>query len=491
MHSADFAATGPTPATPKECHWETWTDGRGKPHRREICEPGTPAQYPLSLYRGNVTGIRYYADAANKSGAVSVKRSFDIAGNLVTQSGPPVLEAALNYTTATQYAYPVTQTVGSMSKPGAQVATEAEYDLGTGMLLSSTDQGGLTTKYTYDPTTLRLQGMALPSGAMITRGYDDNAMTVTEISSSSASGKVQTKRLTRFNGLGQAYHEEDMSQAGIPNVIDTEFDSLGRILRQTRPFRPGQTPVWTEMTYDPLGRLQNVSYPDGGVLRYDNDVGGFAGQTVRLQDPWGRDRVLVYNGLGELTAVVTPNPDGKGSSLADDAIVTRFTYNGLGLLLSATQDYQQQRRLRYDSMGRLTHQALPERSITLDDQGRYSKANAKWTDVFVYDERSNLISHTDARGVKTLFNYGADPLNRLMDVTYDLSGVGDTSNPILPAPHVLYEYLTTGDVTKVSKITTSDGNTQKYFDNVRGQLNNISNTFGALPTAEFTVKLSV
>ncbi|MFH4146886.1 hypothetical protein WAI91_23280, partial [Acinetobacter baumannii] len=81
-------------------------------------------------------------------------------------------------------------------------------------------------------------------------------------------------------------------------------------------------------------------------------------------------------------------------------------------------------------------QKLAEQTATLNDAGQYV-GNGSWGEVFAYDERSNLIWRVDARGVRTVFNYNGDPLNRLQSVTYDTSGAGQ---PVAPAATVRYEY---------------------------------------------------
>jgi YD repeat-containing protein len=51
----------------------------------------------------------------------------------------------------------------------------------------------------------------------------------------------------------------------------------------------------------------------------------------------------------------------------------------------------------------LTAQKLAEASPMLDDTGGYHASGGTWSDVFTYDDHSNLTSHTDARGVKTIY----------------------------------------------------------------------------------------
>ncbi|MFH4180900.1 hypothetical protein WDA55_22865, partial [Acinetobacter baumannii] len=77
----------------------------------------------------------------------------------------------------------------------------------------------------------------------------------------------------------------------------------------------------------------------------------------------------------------------------------------------------------------------------------------------VYDNRSNLIQKTDPRGVRTNFSYqlsggGVDPLNRLQSRSYDLSGPMQPNLTIHSAPAVTFEYMTTGDRTRIKKVRT-------------------------------------
>ena len=117
---------------------------------------------------------------------------------------------------------------------------------------------------------------------------------------------------------------------------------------------------------------------------------------------------------------------------------------------------------QYDSLGRLTAEYLHEKSATLDDNGVYVGGSGQWSDVFTYDDRSNLISHMDARGVKTIYDYADDPLNRLQHVTYDLSGFGDKANPVMPSPPVTFRYMTTGDVTRVFQVVMQRENDNSW-----------------------------
>jgi len=108
--------------------------------------------------------------------------------------------------------------------------------------------------------------------------------------------------------------------------------------------------------------------------------------------------------------VVEPDPNGNGA-VATNGLKTNYTFDTLGNLTLVTQG-SQTRSFKYDALSRLTHQKLAEREATLNDSGVYTTPG-QWSDVFSYDTRSNLVWRVEARGVKTIFNYNNDPLNRL------------------------------------------------------------------------------
>ncbi|MFN2491908.1 MAG: RHS repeat domain-containing protein, partial [Pyrinomonadaceae bacterium] len=89
---------------------------------------------------------------------------------------------------------------------------------------------------------------------------------------------------------------------------------------------------------------------------------------------------------------------------------------------------------------------------------------------------SNVTSHTDARGVKAVYSYNNDPLNRLQSLSWDTSGFGDTANPILGAAIVTYQYRTKSygaqllDVTQLSGATTAGVSTETFGFDSEGRI---------------------
>jgi len=187
--------------------------------------------------------------------------------------------------------------------------------------------------------------------------------------------------------------------------------------------------------------------------------------------------------------VVEPNPSGSGS-VATSGLLTTYGYNALGNLTGVVQEAQT-RSFKYDSLGRLLAQKLAEQNAMLNDVGAYQTNGGTWSDVFAYDERSNLISRTDPRGVKTVYNYNSDPLNRLQSVSWDTSGFGDTANPILPAATVTYQYRTKSsgsqllDVTQLSSVATSGTTTGSYGYDSEGRVGSKTLTLTSRPSYPF------
>ena len=272
------------------------------------------------------------------------------------------------------------------------------------------------------------------------------------------------------------------------DFVNTEYDNLGRLMRQTRPFRGGQTLQWTVYDYDKLDRVKKVTAPDGSVVnryynqKYETDPNapyptaatqGAPGQTALAVDPWGRERWARFDEQNRLVEVVEPDPNGSGA-VTTGGMKTNYSYETLGNLTLVTQG-DQTRSFKYDALSRLTHQKLAERDATLNDSGAFVAtrdpvqpiySGGVWSDVFTYDQRSNLTQRVDARGVKTIFNYNNDPLNRLQSVAYDKSGVPASllnDFPIPDAQSVTYNYLNTGDKNRLLNYQVSAGMGNESF----------------------------
>lgn len=434
-------------------------------------------------YRGNVTQETSYVDAVDLTGAVIETNRYDMTGNVITTSNSCCQQTSTTFTVDSYYAHPISETRGSDTDGFSQVTTSAAYDFNTSLVISTTDADNRTSLAGYDPATLRVAIRTLPTGAHTDYVYDETAMTVTEttyIQSHPTHTTITSQSVRVMNGRGDVRQEKSLAAGGAFDLVDTVYDSMGRVSQESRPYHSGDTLQWTTTTYDALNRIISVQHPDGSTMQsfYNeasrpNVASASPGETTRIQDAWGRERWSREDSSGRTVEIVEPNPAGNGS-VATGGLVTTYAYNTLDDLVLVTQG-EQTRSFKYDSLGRLIAQKSAEANAKLNDAGVYV-GSGTWSDVFTYDDRSNMISHTDARGVKTIFNYNGDPLNRLQSVSWDTSGFGDTANPVLAAPTVTYQYRTKSsgtqllDVEQVSGFTVAGVSTEAYTFDTEGRM---------------------
>jgi RHS repeat-associated protein len=443
---------------------------------------------PATDFRGNVTQVTTYANAGTEpaSGAITETRSYDITGNMVMASTSCCQQTSISYTLATQYAYPISKTRGS-SDPNSpvHVTNSATYDFNTGLELSATDANGRTAQTTYFSDTLRLQTAYSPTGAYVSYAYDETGLSTTK-TTYLAGGVIADQNVKYLNGHGQVRRDKNLGANSVWDIVDTQYDTLGRVTQQSLPYRSGETIQWNTTTYDVLGRVISAQAPDGSTTQtFYNETSrpsvasNAPGQTMRVVDAWNRERWGRLDSDGRLVEMVEPNPVGNGT-VTTGGYLTTYSYNTLGNLTNVTQDVQT-RSFRYDSLGRLTHQKLAEADARLNDLGQYVGGSGTWSDVFTYDDRSNLTSRTDARGVRSVFNYNNDPLSRLQSVVFDTTGFGDTAYPVLAAPTITYAYVTTGDLMQLSSVTTAGVNTNSLTYDSEGRLATTTQTLASRP----------
>jgi RHS repeat-associated protein len=446
---------------------------------------------PATDKRGNVTKQTTYADAQNATGAIENTSAYDITGNLVTASTSCCQQTSIEYNISNQFAYPISQTRGSSNANSTdRITTYSVYNEDTGLMKQGTDANG-TSVTNFNPATLRPVKSISSTGAYTTFTYDDTAMTVAEevYATENNAAILSGKTIKYLNGIGQVRREEALGANNAWDFVETKYNKLGEVWKQSRPFRLGESPVFSENIYDSQGRTKEVIEPDGSRSKAFYNEGtrpdsasNATGNTTRVADAWGRERWGRYDQQGRLAEVVEPNPNGDGSVLSAGSLKTTYKYDALGRLIE-TEQGTQHRYFKYDLLGRLTKQKMAEQTATLDDNGVYvgaNNANAKWSEAFLYDNRSNLVQKTDARNVKSNYSYikpdgSDDALNRIRQISYDISGAAG----VLPAPNVTYSYMSAGDRARISQIRTDGLLTENYSYDVEGRVADFTQTVDA------------
>ena len=484
--------------------------------------PTTSNPYnPQTVYRGNVTQVKTFAEAVtpDQSTAVVETRSYDMTGNM-NESSPSCCQlTSIEFTSTNQYAYPESVTRGSSSDVLLKMKTSAAYNFNTGLVTSTTDANGRTTQTTHFPSSLRPERRTLATAAHTDYSYDDVAMTVTErtyLGAHSGDTGLSNETVKHMNGRGKVRMQSALGASSVLDYVDSKYDNMGRLWQQSAPYRTGQTPQLTTISYDSQGRTVRVTAPDGSATEsYYNEVdfepGGYAptrpsaatpnvsGESVLVRDAWGRERWARQDAQGRMVEVVEPDPSGSGS-VASSGLKTTYSYDTLGNLTGVVQG-SQTRSFKYDSLGRMTHQKLAEAQAMLNDAGAYVSSGGTWSEVFTYDTKSNLTSRKDARGAKTIYNYNIvpndnqtkDPLNRVRFVTWDTSDCLDSNNPVLEAKSLAYAYRTktvgtqTKDLTQIESITTTDVGVESFTFDTEGRVNSSTVTLNNRLLYPFTI----
>jgi len=302
-------------------------------------------------------------------------------------------------------------------------------------------------------------------------------------------GALASSAVTYLNGIGKTKREEAAGAGGVTDIVETKYTNQGQIWKTSRPYRTGDTVQFQEIVYDLLGRTSQVIEPDGSTSKgFYNEatspagVSPSSGTTFRSVDAWGRERWERKDALGRLVEVAEPKMDGDGAFQTTGNLITNYTYNLLDKLTQSDQGGQL-RKFKYDSLGRMIRQKLAEQSATLNDAGAYVGENgsgATWGSAVTYDDRSNIVQRVDPRGVKINYSYqlnGADdPFNRIQGVSYDLAGPRDTSKPIAASPSVSYEYIATGDQSRIKKIITAGTLTEDFTFDGEGRVSEYTQT---------------
>ena len=281
------------------------------------------------------------------------------------------------------------------------------YDPRFGALVQSTGPNGIQTCYMYDSpiawktseidccgsttqlttTFQRYYGTGTVANFLYDSQSAPNAalVTVTRPPTGAASWAYS-------DGLGRTVETLGRSLQGGFVETRTDYDSLGRIARTSKPFLTTDQPYWTTTVYDDLNRPWTVTNDlgsinggttpsssvvtmtyQGSTVQFDQTVNGQArsrfetksllGKVVSEQDANGAVLSYLYDGDGNLTDTYDPSRNnvhiaydlvGRKQATQDpDLGAWSYTYDGFGDLISQT-NANGQTTMTYDVLGRMT-----------------------------------------------------------------------------------------------------------------------------------------
>jgi len=241
------------------------------------------------------------------------------------------------------------------------------YDT-SGRLIRETDGMGHTTTYAYDELDRKVK-TTRPDGAVTTQVWDDRTVTLTD-------PKGNRKMMT--------------------------YDLLDRLV-QTQEFPDGSTPVTTSYSYD--------TYDDPFTSKTESHL-------VQVTNPKNAATRYTYDNLGRLTRLDYPQ-DGANPMAAET-----YAYDSVGNLIRKTQgskvttmDYQ------FFAGYRLWHVYEPGRTVTnaYDNNDNLTMQTTAGViyDYHTYDAR-NRVTYLTATidGISFDFHYGYDVYGRMTSLTY-------------------------------------------------------------------------
>ena len=451
--------------------------------------------YSPEIGRGNPTTLKVWDSTKgawdNSNAYIATRATFDTWGNQIES-----WDAKENKTTTTydgsDHAFPI-QVTSPVPDPSGQHGSTTEFvttttfDRTTGLPKETTDANGIETRIEYDPVTLRplntktfISGTETQIGSTAETIYNDQPNNYWVKNRSQIDENNWIESITYFDGLGRAWKSERIHSGG--NIyVEKEFDSDGRVLRVTNPFRTGETKQWTTNVYDDASRVIEVVLPDGAKVKTDYAVSvtGTIGISKQITDQAGKKRKGITDALGRMVQVIE---DPSELNLSTD-----YVFDTLGNLRRTIQG-EQSRYFYHDSLGRLLRAKQPEQdanpSLALSSADPITGHN-QWSVGYEYDDNGNITKTTDARNVDVQGTY--DNLNRLKlriysdatpDVSFYYDGKGLTSVPDFAA----------GKTTKVSSSVSVTRYTS--FDRFGRLLTHEQETDGKIYSTAYEYNLS-
>lgn len=314
-----------------------------------------------------------------------------------------------------------------------------------------TDENSQVTTNYYSSDSLRLDHVTYPDGGATYLTYSDALAAdangkyhsyIDEAVQLDAPGGTPRYVTTRqfFDGRGAtARIFSGYTATNGWSAQDIEYDVLGRAYRTSNPYYASGNSAainadgfWTTSTFDPLGRVTQVTMPRG-----DNNNSlttsasmSYAGVYTAVTDQAGKTRRQKVDALSRLIRLDEPTSSGLGATTAPNQ-ATSYDYDSLNNLVHITQGAQH-RYFKYDSLSRL----IRERQVEQATNSSYNLSdsltgNSSWSSKFEYNSHGLITNSYDARGVQATFSY--DALNRVTQISYSDS---------TPTAHYYYDSQT-------------------------------------------------
>ena len=347
-------------------------------------------------------------------------------GNIIKSTESPLDNSKERITQSTYDAKGrfVLSSTNSLGFTESSIVAEA-----TGLVMSSTDENGIVTNYTYDKFGNIVEVTTPISKSMKTTGWssgmEDAPSGALSFNWEKTTGAPYS--ITFYDQLGRTIRTVRECINGKKVYTDVVYNKKGQIEKTSEPYFPGSAVYWNCNEYDAAGRLVRQTTPDGNFYTYD-----YNGLTSVTTDPLGNTTTKTNNLNGLLAksidnegTVVTYkyNPDGKcleivgprstiraeydlagNRILLDDPDLGQSldTYNAYGELVQH-KDGHGTTNYEYDKGGRVVQEVRPDMTIVsqYDKQWKgaldHTQISQKWgaSKDYEYDQYGRVIKETD------------------------------------------------------------------------------------------------
>ena len=411
--------------------------------------------------------LRDHVQSIDTAGSIT-RNLRDAVGNLISETDPNLnpgtthgydsvgrlirtLDALAN---PTAFQYDVRDNISEVTAPNGAVTSYEYDDLGNLLKETSPDRGEVS--YTYDAAG-NVIGITDARNIMVTYIYD----ALNRATNIDYPGTVHDQFIvydTCAQGIGRLCSSTD--EAGVTSL---EYDNFGNVLSQTR-VEDGQSFI-IRYQYDDGDRIEQITYPHGGVVVYNRDaIGRITDVNFHLE---GQSVPIISQRRYRADGLVTSQTAGNG-------LIESRQFDLQGRLISQNLGTIDSRAYQYDANGNqltrdqvtLTDPAPVTAMYTYDVLNRITAdSGPNGTFGFTYDVNSNRLSHTKDGKIRG-YQYEV-PSNRAVETNGKAVILDAAGNTISDRNSKrVFEYDVTG---RLEKFRKNGALKATYFYNAQGQ----------------------
>lgn len=421
--------------------------------------PGKPTIVKSSGFNydsTNGTGLLLDEITEPDSGnTVRIKKSYqhDSYGNITQSSVAAWNGSAVEVRTTSSTMDSLGRFVITATNAIGQVS-ENTYEPYLGKVVEEKDINNLTTTHSYDGMG-RLMKTVYPDGNWIKVDYRKCSSSFS--CPTNATHLVYTQFSTGppvikyYDILDREVRTERIGFNGKSIYKDIVYDSVGNIIKESKPYFSTDTPIYTYYQYDIIGRKTVITEPGNRVDsviyegRKTNYINALGQKKILTNDP--REKLIIsednqgskiryeYDAAGRGTKITDPKGntvfmkyDIHGNKIEQqdpDMGTFKYTTNGFGELIKQVDPKNNIVTLEYDSLSRLIIRTEPE-GVTKWQYDTQPNGNGLLDSVVSYNYYKAAYTYDSFGRVKT-YEQRIDSQTYIQSYTYDSLGRLDTT----------------------------------------------------------------